>query len=42
MGVTAGMHDSHARGLAILITLKLSRVYLLRTVLSCMKLMAVP
>ena len=40
MGVT-GLHDAHARVLAVLITL-LSRVYLLRTVLSYMILMAVP
>jgi len=40
MGVT-GLHDFHARVLAVFITL-LSRVYLLRTVLSYMILMAVP
>ena len=40
MGVTR-LHDSHARVLAVPITLP-SRVYLLRTVLSYMILMAVP
>ena len=40
MGMT-GLHDSHARVLAVLITL-LSRVYLLGTVLSYMILMTVP